>query len=135
MAKERNTNEKTIKTARKAIQFVTSHPASQLAVLAYKTGGWEHSRVRSALPDDLRDHMDGLARADLKSLLRAMRDEAERSGWRRTVEAMAACLAGSGRVDPSGLEIAAARIGGGSVAYDEPVDLAAYDEAVGMGAR
>lgn len=113
----------------------TTDPASQLAVLAYKTGGWEHSRVRSALPEDLRDHMDGLARADLKSLLRAMRDEAERSGWRRTVEAMAACLAGSGRVDPSGLEIAAARIGGGSVAYDEPVDLAAYDEAVGMGAR
>ncbi|MEC4296003.1 IS21 family transposase [Adlercreutzia shanghongiae] len=111
----------------------TTDPASQLAVLAYKTGGWGHSRVRSALPADIRGHMDGLARDDLKAMLRAMRDEAERSGWERTVEAMAACLAASGRMDPAGLEIAASRIGGGSITYDEPVDLAAYDAAVGMG--
>lgn len=46
----------------------TSDPASQLALLAWNAGGWENSRVREALPDELREHMDSLDRAGLKAL-------------------------------------------------------------------
>lgn len=35
----------------------TSDPASQLALLAWNAGGWENSRVREALPDELREHI------------------------------------------------------------------------------
>lgn len=111
----------------------TTDPGSQLAVLAYKSRGWASSKVRAALPAALRERMDGLPEEDLRAELRAMRDVNAERGWAATVAAMAACVEGAGRVDAAALEVAAARLAGGSIAYDEPVDLSAYDAAVGMG--
>ena len=111
----------------------TGDPASQLALLAAKSGGWHESRVRAALPDELRGHMDALDRRDLRAELRLMRDQCARSGWDATVEAMSAALAATGRVDEASVAVAAARIGSGAVDWGEAVDLGAYDRALGIG--
>ena len=110
----------------------TSDPASQLAVLAVKAGGWVNSRVRFAVPDELREHMDSLPKPDLRAELRVMRDQNAVSGWDATVAAMCGCLALTGRIDEAGVALAAARAATGEVAYDEGVDLSAYDRAVGI---
>lgn len=110
----------------------TCDPASQLAVLAVKAGGWVNSRVRLAVPDDLREHMDSLSKPDLRAELRVMRDQSAVSGWDATVGAMRACLAATGRIDEAGVALAAARAATGEVVYDEAVDLAEYDRALGV---
>ena len=111
----------------------TCDPASQLALLAVKAGGWSESRVRAALPDRLRDHMDSLGKPELRAELRLMRDRCSEAGWDATVEGMAAALAATGRVDEASVAVAAARIGSGAVDWGEPADLAAYDRALGIG--
>lgn len=108
-------------------------PASQLALLAVKAGGWVNSRVRFAVPDELREHMDSLEKPDLRTELRLIRDQCALTGWEATVAAMAAVLSATGRVDAASVSVAAARIAGGSVVYDEPVDLAEYDRMAGIG--
>ena len=60
----------------------------RLALTAWNAGGWENSRVREALPDELREHMDSLDRAGLKAELRVMRDQAATSGWEATLQAV-----------------------------------------------
>lgn len=42
-----------------------ANPASQLPLLTMKLGAWRNSGVREAVPDDLRDYMDGLGKKDL----------------------------------------------------------------------
>ncbi len=111
----------------------TCDPASQLAVLAVKAGGWVNSRVRFAVPDDLREHMDSLPKPDLRAELRMMRDQCALTGWDATVAAMEAALAATGRIDAASVSVAAARIAGGSIVYDEPVDLSEYDRMAGIG--
>ena len=107
----------------------TADPASQLALLCQRPGAWANSKVRSAIPDDLRGHMDSLGKSDLKAELRLMRDQAAASGWDATVQAMAGALLATGRIDRASVAVGAARIAGGAAEYDEPVDLSAYDEA------
>lgn len=109
----------------------TSDPASQLALLCRRPGAWANSKARASLPDALRAHMDSLPRADLKAELRLMRDQAAETGWAATVEAMAGALAATGRVDRASVAVCAARILGGGISYDEPVDLSEYDSALG----
>ena len=111
----------------------SSDPASQLPLLAAKAGGWHESRVRAALPDELRGHMDALGRTALRAELRIMRDQCAHAGWDATVEAMSAALAATGRVDEASVAVAAARIGSGAVDWGEAVDLGAYDRALGIG--
>lgn len=108
-------------------------PASQLALLAIKTGGWSESRVRTTLPDQLREHMDALEAPRLKAEIRLMRDQCARSGWDVTVEAMSAALAATGRLDEASVAVAAARVGSGAVDWGEAVDLDEYDRALGIG--
>lgn len=111
----------------------TCDPASQLAVLAAKAGGWVNSRVRFTVPDGLREHMDSLEKPDLRAELRMMRDQCALTGWDATVAAMAAALEATGRIDAASVSVAAARIAGGSIVYDEPVDLSEYDRMAGIG--
>ena len=113
----------------------TADPASQLALLCQRPGAWANSKVRSAIPDDLRGHMDSLGKSDLKAELRLMRDQAAASGWDATVQAMAGALLATGRIDRASVAVGAARIAGGAVEYDEPVDLSAYDEAFSPAGR
>ena len=107
-------------------------PASQLAVLAAKAGGWRESRVRAALPEALRGHMDALPRRELRAELRILRDRCAAAGWEATVEAASAALAATGRLDEASVAVAAARIGSGAVDWGDATDLAAYDRALGI---
>lgn len=108
----------------------TTDPASQLALLARKPGGWRESRVRSALDEDLRDYMDGLGKEELKAELRLMRDVASNSGWQRMASAAGMAYAATGRLDEASLKMAAASLGSAPIGYDEPVDLSVYDRAI-----
>lgn len=109
----------------------STDPASQLALPAVSIGAWENSRVRHALPDGLREHMDRLDKDRLRAELRLMRDQAAASGWEATVQAMEVACAATGRVDAASVAASAARMASGSISYDEPVDLCAYDDVMG----
>lgn len=108
----------------------TTDPASQLALLCTKVGAWQNSTVRSALPEELRDHMDSLDKQDLRAELRIMRDQAAESEWDATVEAMRISFLSTGRIDRASIAVSAARIKSGAVVYNEPVDLGIYDRAL-----
>ena len=113
----------------------TTGPASQLALLCRRPGEWANSKVRSALPGGLREHMDSLGGPDLRAKLRLMRGQAAASGWDATVQAMAGAPLATGRIDRASVAVGAARIAGGAVAYDERVDLSAYDSAFSPAGR
>ncbi|WP_408634888.1 Mu transposase domain-containing protein [Olegusella massiliensis] len=108
----------------------STNPASQLPLLAVKLGAWANSQVRASIPDSLREYMDSQGRRDLAGSLRIMRDQVEASGWDAAIDAMEVALESTGRVDAASVAVAAARGVGGAITYDEPVDLAAYDEAI-----
>lgn len=112
----------------------TADPGSQLALLACKSGAWEDSRVRSALPDALREHMDSLGKDGLRAELRLLRDQCALSGWEATVQAADLAYAATGRLDEASVAVGAARIAAGDgIVYDEPVDLGEYDEIMSGG--
>ena len=95
-----------------------------------KLGAWKNSEVRDAIPDDLRRYLDDLDRHELGSSLKIMRGQVEQHGWEATIEAMGIALQSTGRLDGASVSVAAARAEGGSIAYDEPVDLGVYDAAM-----
>lgn len=105
----------------------TTSPASQLPLLTMKLGAWQNSDIRDAIPDDLRDYMDGLGRNGPGSSLKTMRDHVDQRGWDAAVGATEAALWLTGRLNEANVAIAAARAEGGSISYDEPVDLSVYD--------
>lgn len=109
----------------------STDPASQLALLSVSVGAWENSRVRHALPDRLREHMDRLGKDRLRAELRLMRDQAATSGWEATVQAMEVAYEATGRVDAASVAVSAARMASGTISYDEPVDLCVYDDIMG----
>ena len=106
-------------------------PVSQLALLCRKPGGWTDSRVRTALPDDLREWMDSQEAPERARTLRLLRDVCEESGWSPAVEAMARAVEAGGSVDRATVGILAGGIanGRGVVEYDEAVDMSDYDAA------
>lgn len=79
--------------------------------------------------------MDSLGGPNLRAELRLMRDQAATSGWDATVQAMSGALLATGRIDRASVAVGAARIAGGAVAYDERVDLSAYDSAFSPAGR
>lgn len=110
----------------------TTDPASQLGALACRIGGWENSKVRAALPDGIRAHMDSLGKDELRAEVRVMRDQASTSGWAATVQAVSMAYAATGRIDEASVAVAAARATSGSIDYDEPTDLSVYDKIMGV---
>lgn len=103
----------------------------QIGLLCNRPGAWPNSQVREALPDPLREWLDGQARAVLAEGLRTLRQAERESGWANAVAAMAEILETTGGIDRAGVCLAAARHAAGTepVAYDEPVDLTEYDLA------
>ena len=89
-----------------------------------RPGAWPNSQVREALPDPLREWLDGQERAVLAEGLRTLRQAERESGWANAVAAMAEILETTGGIDRAGVCLAAARHAAGTepVAYDEPVD-------------
>lgn len=108
----------------------STDPASQLALLSIKANAWQNSQVRASLSDDVRTYMDSLEKADLKAEIRLLRDEAARSGWAATRQAVELAYAATGRIDSASVAVAAARIAvDDAISYDEPIDLSEYDAA------
>ena len=109
-------------------------PVSQLALLCRKPGGWTNSRVRTALPDDLRGWMDAQDAPDRARTLRLLRDVCEESGWSPAVGAMSRVAGAGGSIDRATVSILAANManGRGVVEYDEPVDMDDYDAAFSL---
>lgn len=110
----------------------SEEPASQLALLCVKANAWPNSQVRASLPEQLRAHMDGLAKQDLRAELRIMRNQAAQSGYAAAVGAMSDALANIGRIDEASVAVAAARAASEAIVYDDPPDLGAYDRALSM---
>lgn len=108
-----------------------SGPSLQIGLLCNRPGAWPNSQVREALPDPLREWLDGQERAVLAEGLRTLRQAERESGWANAVAAMAEILETTGGIDRAGVCLAAARHAAGTepVAYDEPVDLTEYDLA------
>ena len=78
--------------------------------------------------------IDSAAEPDRRAALRALRDVAATDGWEAAAGASAVALESAGRIDGDTLAVAAAwAAGDGPVLYEERVDLAAYDRAVGLG--
>ena len=113
----------------------TTDPASQPPLLANKPGSWEESKVRKALPDALRAHMDGLGRDERREAIRCLRDERAAFGWDAAVGGCVDSLGRAGRIDPAVVDIAIRRAQTGQVAYDEETDLTEYDRLMGGGDR
>ncbi len=109
-------------------------PVSQLALLCRKPGGWLDSRVRTALPDDLREWMDAQEAPDRAKTLRLLRDVCEESGWSPAVDAISQVVGIGGSLDRATVGILAAGManGRGVVEYDEAVDMSDYDVAFAM---
>ncbi len=112
----------------------TADPASQLALLSRKPGGWMNSRVHASLGDDVRAYMDGLGNEDLKSNIRMIRDVVANNGWEAALRALDVALDSCGRIDEASVSVACAGLGSKSIAYDEPVDLGIYDAFLPKGA-
>lgn len=109
-------------------------PVSQLALLCRKPGGWHESRVRSALPDEVRQWIDDADAAGRGKALRVLRDIANDSGWGPAVTAVSSIIGAGGSMDRATASILAASEanGRGVITYDEPVDMAAYDDVFAM---
>ena len=106
----------------------STDPASQLALLSVKANAWQNSQVRASLSDDVRAYMDSLEKADLRAEMRLMRDEAARSGWAATKQAVELAYAATGRIDSASVAVSAARMAvDDAISYDEPIDLGEYD--------
>lgn len=111
----------------------TTDPASQLALLARKPKGWQNSRVREALSENLRTYMDTLDTQDLKASLRIMREVSATSGWSAMLAALEHAFGATGRIDEASVSVAAAGIFSTAIAYDDKVDLSIYDRAIESG--
>lgn len=113
----------------------STDPASQLALLCTKSNAWQNSQVRASLSDDVRAYMDSLGKTDLKAEMRLLRDEAARSGWMATKQAVELAYAATGRIDQASVAVSAARIAADdAISYDEPIDLGEYDAVFKKGA-
>lgn len=112
----------------------SSDPAAQLALLCFKQNGWHNSRVRSSMPDSLRDAMDNMEKAERGVALRTLRNVATESGYANAIDAAATAIETLGHMDESSVEILAkaaldSRI---PIAYDQEVGLSDYDIAFEM---
>lgn len=107
----------------------TGGPASQLALLRLKPGGWGDSRVRASLSDDLRACMDSLGKDEPKRDLRLMRNESAGSGWEAMTEAPGPSFSATGGIGEAAVCVGAMRAASGveKVTYDEPVGLSVHD--------
>lgn len=68
-----------------------------LSRLLRNPGAWRNSLLRTALPERLRDEMDGLARVNLKETLHTMNELSDRYGFDTALDAMLEPVGGAGR--------------------------------------
>jgi hypothetical protein len=97
-----------------------------LSRLLRNPGAWRNSILRTALPEQLRSEMDGLARVDLKETLHTMNELSERYGFDTALEAMEAAVK-SGRFTSAASMVLAARLSTFEPEGMANVDLSIYD--------
>lgn len=108
----------------------TTDPASQLALLAKRPGGWQNSRVREAMSDDLKSYMDDLEQEGLKENLRTLRNVSAASGWSAALSAAEIAFASTGRIDKASVTVGAEGLRSLPIGYDDPIDLSIYDQVL-----
>lgn len=97
-----------------------------LSRLMRNPGAWRNSLLRTALPEQLRNEMDGLARVELKETLYTMNELSDRYGFDSALEAMDEA-AKSGRFTSATSMVLAARLATFEPEGIANVDLSVYD--------
>lgn len=104
--------------------------STTVTMLMHRPGAWLNSGVRRNVPDPLREYMDHVGKAELKSCLSLLNDLTGSYGFEPAVKAMDMALR-DGRISQSDARIIAARITGYGI--DTPPvsgpSLLAYDNA------
>lgn len=112
----------------------SSDPSSQLALLCLKQNGWHNSRVRSGMPDALREAMDAMEKPERGAALRALRNASAESGYANAIDAAASSVEMLGCVDEAAVEVMA-RIAADErqpATYERDAGLGDYDAALGL---
>ena len=103
-------------------------PAASLRLLISRPGAWQNSRIRLAMPQELRSHIDSVDKDMLKSYLRSIASAAEGADYNTAIEAACMTLRNTGQLRKTDLAMYTTRLYlGEAPAYEEPVDLSGYD--------
>ena len=98
-----------------------------LSRLLQSPGAWRNSLIRKAIPDRLREEMDGLDRAELREALRTMQDLSSRYDFDTAQQAMEQASQ-LGRLTSANSVVLAARLATFEPEEASQVDLGAYDQ-------
>ncbi|TVX94897.1 IS21 family transposase [Cohnella terricola] len=98
-----------------------------LSRLLQSPGAWRNSLIRKALPDRLREEMDGLDRAELREALRTMQDLSSRYDFDTALQAMEQASQ-LGRLTSANSVVLAARLSTFEPEETSSVNLGVYDE-------
>lgn len=114
----------------------TSDPASQLACLCRKPGGWQNSQVRASLEEDVRTFIDDLDHEGRKGVLSMMRSVSGTYGYAAMSKALSDSLKATGALPKSDVTLLASLAARGRdvVRYDDTWSMDAYDACL-TGAR
>lgn len=102
-----------------------------LSRLLQSPGAWRNSLIRKALPERLKEEMDGLGRAELREALRTMQDLSSRYDFDTALQAMEQATE-LGRLSSANSVVLAARLATFEPEETSPVDLGVYDELLQM---
>ena len=103
-------------------------PSASLRLLVSRPGAWQNSRVRLAMPRELRSYIDGADKDMLKSHLRTIASLTEGTDYNTAIEAACMTLRNTGQLRKSDISMCATRLFlGEAPAYEDPVDLSEYD--------
>ncbi len=109
--------------------YITDY-STTLEVLSRNAGAWNNSGVRKDLPDPVRDYLDSLEKAELKSRLRLLNDLNKKYGYEAAIQAISMAHEKNGSIRESDATVIAERITGYGI--DTPPEsgpaLSAYDE-------
>ena len=102
--------------------------SASLRLLVARPGGWPNSRIRLAMPCELREHIDSVDKDMVRSYLSSIANAAEGADYDTAIEAARMVVKNTGQLRKTDLTMYVTRLylGGGPV-YDIPVDLKEYD--------
>jgi len=103
-------------------------PSASLRLLVSRPGAWKNSRVRLAMPDDLRNHIDGVDKDMLRSYLRTIAYATEGTNYDTAIEAASMTFRSTGQLRKTDVAMYATRLFlGEAPEYEDPIDLSEYD--------
>jgi hypothetical protein len=103
-------------------------PSASLRLLVSRPGAWQNSRVRLAMPDDLRNHIDSVDKDMLRSYLRTIAYATDGTNYDTAIEAAFMTFRNTGQLKKTDVAMYATRLFlGEAPAYEDPIDLSEYD--------